>query len=265
MFRAYYDTKTSHRKLTWNYTLGQATVKGNYAISYDLQVTTLQALTLLVFNRHAVNVSPCFPLGAPFTAVSSATCAVSQVSFEELRAALNVEEEIMKRLLHSLSCGKYVVLTKEPAGRTINTSDKFSFNETFSCPLRKIRIPMASLDDTHNPQRVEEDRSIAIEAAIVRLLTTAAVLVLASPNSCAGPHDEDSQNLAAPSAHHGSHPATPLFQTQPQGAGACVGVRCAHLVVLLGSQIIKRRIEHLIEREYIERDTADTNLYRYLA
>jgi hypothetical protein len=27
MFRQYYDTKTSHRKLTWNYTLGQATVR----------------------------------------------------------------------------------------------------------------------------------------------------------------------------------------------------------------------------------------------
>jgi hypothetical protein len=31
---------------------------------------------------------------------------------------------------------------------------------------------MASLDDTHNPQRVEEDRSIAIEAAIVRTMKT---------------------------------------------------------------------------------------------
>jgi hypothetical protein len=30
-------------------------------------------------------------------------------------------------------------------------------------------------------------------------------------------------------------------------------------------QVIKRRIEHLIEREYLERDTADVNLYRYLA
>ena len=30
-------------------------------------------------------------------------------------------------------------------------------------------------------------------------------------------------------------------------------------------KIIKRRIEHLIEREYIERDGADSNLYRYLA
>ncbi len=36
-------------------------------------------------------------------------------------------------------------------------------------------------------------------------------------------------------------------------------------VSLVCSQLIKRRIEHLIEREYLERDTADPNLYRYLA
>lgn len=41
---------------------------------------------------------------------------------------------------------------------------------TLSCPMRKIRIPMASLEESHNLKRVEEDRSIAIEAAIVRIM-----------------------------------------------------------------------------------------------
>jgi hypothetical protein len=39
-----------------------------------------------------------------------------------------------------------------------------------SCPNRKIRIPMASLDDTNLTKRVEEDRSQAIEAATVRIM-----------------------------------------------------------------------------------------------
>ncbi|CAN0373899.1 unnamed protein product, partial [Discosporangium mesarthrocarpum] len=49
-------------------------------------------------------------------------------------------------------------------------SGQFSFNAGFNCPMRKIRIPMASLEESHNPKRVEEDRSIAIEAAIVRIM-----------------------------------------------------------------------------------------------
>lgn len=36
--------------------------------------------------------------------------------------------------------------------------------------MRKIRIPMPLLEESHNPKRVEEDRSIAIEAAIVRIM-----------------------------------------------------------------------------------------------
>ena len=35
---------------------------------------------------------------------------------------------------------------------------------------KKFRIPMALLDDGHNPKRVEEDRTVAIEAAVVRIM-----------------------------------------------------------------------------------------------
>ena len=31
--------------------------------------------------------------------------------------------------------------------------------------MRKIRIPMSVLEESHNPKRVEEDRSIAIEVS----------------------------------------------------------------------------------------------------
>jgi cullin 1 len=35
------------------------------------------------------------------------------------------QEEDVTRLLHSLSCAKYQILSKEPAGRTISKNDKF--------------------------------------------------------------------------------------------------------------------------------------------
>ena len=37
-------------------------------------------------------------------------------------------------------------------------NEQFAFNTAFNCQLRKLRIPMASLEESHNPKRVEEDR-----------------------------------------------------------------------------------------------------------
>jgi len=203
VFREYYETITSHRRLTWIHSLGQATVLGRYSKPYDLQVTTLQALALLVFNSRSV-----------------------AVPFESIREALGVEEEVLKRILHSLSCGKYQLIVKEPASKVVSLTDTFTVNDAFNCPLRKIRVPMASLEEAHDPKRVEEDRSIAIEAAIVRTMKTRKSY----------PH----QSLIAEVMQQ-----LHFFKPNPK--------------------LIKRRIEHLIEREYLERDTADPNLYRYLA
>uniref|UniRef100_A0A7S1G733 Cullin family profile domain-containing protein n=1 Tax=Bicosoecida sp. CB-2014 TaxID=1486930 RepID=A0A7S1G733_9STRA len=202
-FEAYYKVKTSHRKLSWVHSLGTATLKATYKKGYELQVTTLQAVVLLLFNERD---------GA--------------VSFEDIRSALNVDEEVAKRLLHSLSCGKYQALKKTPKGRTISTDDTFAFNDGFSCSYKRIRIPMPSLDETHNPKRVQEDRSNAIEAAAVRIMKTRKTMS----------HQELVTEVLK-QLH--------LFKPNPK--------------------VIKRRIEHLIEREYLERDPDKTNVYRYLA
>lgn len=39
--------------------------------------------------------------------------------------SLLLQEEDVVRLLHSLSCAKYQILSKEPAGRSISKNDKF--------------------------------------------------------------------------------------------------------------------------------------------
>ena len=94
------------------------------------------------------------------------------------------------RILDSLSRQKFKVLKRISSEETatgagikatgiyldfrlyipISYTDSFSFNEQFISPMRKLRIPMASLEDSHNLKRVEEDRSIVIEAAIVRIM-----------------------------------------------------------------------------------------------
>mmetsp|Transcript_71005 Transcript_71005/g.199308 ORF Transcript_71005/g.199308 Transcript_71005/m.199308 type:complete len:96 (+) Transcript_71005:1868-2155(+) len=45
-------TRNNKRRLAWMWGLGNATVKGNWGKKkYDLQVTTLQAITILAFNN----------------------------------------------------------------------------------------------------------------------------------------------------------------------------------------------------------------------
>ncbi|KAI9911882.1 hypothetical protein PsorP6_009299 [Peronosclerospora sorghi] len=205
LFKVYYDSKTSHRRLQWVHSLGNATIRATFPTKkwYDLQVTTLQAVALLLFNEGE-----------------------RDLSFEAVREALNLSADVVKRILHSLSCGKYKVLTKTPAGKTISTSDHFSVNRAFASPMRKLRIPMASLEESHSQKNVEEDRSIAIEAAIVRIMKARKTL--------------QHQQLI-------SEVLSQLAFFKPN------------------LKVIKRRIEALIDREYLERDPELANTYRYLA
>lgn len=54
-------------------------------------------------------------------------------TYEALLADLKLPEEVLKKILHSLACGKLRVLKKTPAeGNVIKNTDSFAFNDTFS-------------------------------------------------------------------------------------------------------------------------------------
>jgi hypothetical protein len=46
---------------------------------------------------------------------------------------------MLKRVLHSLACGKYKILEKEPKSTKINPTDSFRASQKFSCPMKKVR------------------------------------------------------------------------------------------------------------------------------
>jgi len=203
VFKDWHDKKHQKRKLGWVFSQGNASVRGVFGKkSYDIQVTTLQAIALDAMNGGAT------------------------MTFEELSQKLNVEEAILKPLMHSLSCGKYKVIKKTPASNKINNTDSFAANAKFSSNMRKIRIPMASLDSSCNTKRVEEDRTIAIEAAIVRIMKARKTL-------------QHQQLLAEVLAQLN------FFNPNPR--------------------VVKKRIEALIEREYLERSSDNAQVYNYLA
>jgi len=206
IFKAYYDGRNNKRRLAWIWGLGNATVRAVFSKkNYDLQVTTLQAVTILAFSNQAPG---------------------ERMSFEAIKERLNIPDEHLKRVLHSLSCGKYKVIEKNPKSNTIKSTDSFAAAKKFASKMNKIRIPMANLDESHNPKRVEEDRSVAIEAAIVRIMKARKQL--------------SHQQLLAEVLSQLS-----FFKPNPK--------------------VIKRRIEALIDREYLERDPDVPNTYKYLA
>jgi cullin 1 len=203
VFKDWHDQKHQKRKLSWVLTQGNASVRGIFGKkSYDIQVTTLQAIAL------------------------DALSGGETLSYEDLLKRLNLEESILKPLMHSLSCGKYKVITKTPAGNKINNTDKFAANAKFSSNMRKIRIPMASLDASFNTKKVEEDRSIAIEAAIVRIMKARKTLQ----------HQQLLSEVLAQLS---------FFNPNPR--------------------VVKKRIEALIDREYLERSADNPGVYNYLA
>jgi len=78
----------------------------------------------------------------------------------------------LKRHLQSLACAKERVLKKHPAGREINPTDDFSFNNDFSSQKRKIRIATISSKIENNAERqetlgrIDEERKYLMEVCV---------------------------------------------------------------------------------------------------
>ncbi|KAF9604479.1 hypothetical protein IFM89_006801 [Coptis chinensis] len=205
VFKEFYQTKTKHRKLTWIYSLGTCNVNGKFgAKNFELIVTTYQASLLLLFNT------------------------ADRLSYSDIKGQLNLTDDDVIRLLHSLACAKYKILNKEPNTKTILPTDTFEFNAKFTDKMRRIKIPLPPVDEKKKViEDVDKDRRYAIDASIVRIMKSRKVL--------------GHQQLVMECVEQLSRMFKPDFKA------------------------IKKRIEDLITRDYLERDKENPNLYKYLA
>jgi cullin 3 len=156
------------------------------------------------------------------------------LTYREIEQATSIPAADLKRCLQSLALVKgKQVLRKEPMSRDIADDDSFCVNDKFTSKLFKVKIGTVVAQKETDPekletrQRVEEDRKPQIEAAIVRIMKSRRVL------------------------DHNSIMTEVTKQLQPR--------------FLPNPIVIKKRIESLIEREFLERDKTDRKLYRYLA
>ena len=63
-----------------------------------------------------------------------------RLSYSDIMTELNLTDNDVVRLLHSLSCAKYKILNKEPNIKTISPTDCFEFNSKFTDKMRRIKV-----------------------------------------------------------------------------------------------------------------------------
>jgi cullin-4 len=207
IFKEFYLSKHSGRRLMWQNSLGHCVLKSNFPKGKkELSVSLFQTVVLMLFND------------------------AQSLTFQEIKDTSAIEDKELRRTLQSLACGKVRVLNKLPKGREVEDEDSFVFNEDFVAPLFRIKVNAIQLketveENTSTTERVFQDRQYQIDAAIVRIMKTRKVL---------------SHTLLI----------TELFQ---------------QLKFPIKPADLKKRIESLIDREYLERDKANPQIYNYLA
>ncbi|MGH0182095.1 UNVERIFIED_CONTAM: hypothetical protein FKN15_008353 [Acipenser sinensis] len=149
---------------------------------------------------------------------------------EEIKLATGIEDGELRRTLQSLACGKARVISKTPKSKDVEDGDKFTCNDDFKHKLFRIKINQIQMKETVEEQastteRVFQDRQYQIDAAIVRIMKMRKTL---------------SHNLLVSEVYNQLK-----FPVKPAD--------------------LKKRIESLIDRDYMERDKENPNQYNYVA
>jgi cullin 3 len=248
-FSTFYLEKHTGRKLSWQTSAGAAELKATFGSGpdkyrrHELLVSTYQMCILMLFNN------------------------TDFLTLRQIRTQTQIPDSELRRHLISLCTPKHRILRKGNKGKGITSDeDVFSFNFDYTSKLKRVRIPlvkeasvtargsgdgdgggtsaagggstdmnggMASLSaeasaiDGSVPAPVEEDRRHLVEAAIVRIMKARKAL------------------------HHNDLIAEVSRQLSVRFSPA--------------PQFIKKRVESLIEREYLERAEDDRRVYTYVA
>lgn len=237
-FRRFYLAKHSGRQLTLQPQLGSSDLN---AVFYGMRreegegrdgassSTCTRSVTSTTPRKHIIQVS------------TYQMCVLmlfnnrERLTYEELQNETDIPERDLIRALQSLALGKASqrILIKNPKSKEIEPSHVFCVNDSFTSKLHRVKIQTVAAKGESEPERretrnkVDDDRKHEIEAAIVRIMKARKKM----------PHNilvtEVTEQLKS------------RFMPSPV--------------------IIKKRIEGLIEREYLARTPEDRKVYTYVA
>ena len=238
-FQKYYLTTYTGRKLSWQTSTGSCEMRltlppakgSTKPRRHDLSISTYQMCILVLFNTH------------------------DTLTLKQIKEETQIPEDELRRHLVSLCTPKHRILRKGSKGKGISgDDDTFSYNADYTSKMTRVKVPLVSMRDAKGPATsgdkaaaggassraaglvdgsakvplsVEEDRRHTLEAAIVRIMKARKML--------------NHNDLVA--------------EVTKQLSGRFVPP----------PQFVKKRVESLIEREYLERDENDRKVYRYMA
>lgn len=155
------------------------------------------------------------------------------ITYREISDLTGIPDAELKRHLQSLSLAKYRVIKKEPREKEVKPDDRFGFNQTFTSRARRIKLQVISarkeneVEKSQTRSRIDDDRRPVIDTVIVRIMKHRKVL-------------EHNKLIVEVTNMLSSR-----FEPNPQE--------------------IKKRIESLVEREYLERQQDKRQVYQYIA
>ncbi|XP_053507506.1 cullin-3-like isoform X2 [Ictalurus furcatus] len=233
VFRRFYLAKHSGQQLTLQHHMGSADLNATFygpvkkEDGSELGVGGAQ-VTGSNTRKHILQVST-FQMTILMLFNNREKC-----TFEEIQQETDIPERELVRALQSLACGKPTqrVLTKESKSKEIENGHMFTVNDQFTSKLHRVKIQtVAAKQGETDPERketrqkVDDDRKHEIEAAIVRIMKS----------------------------------------RKKMQHNVLVAEVAQQLRFFLSQVVIKKRIEGLIEREYLARTPEDRKVYTYVA
>ncbi|KAF6173743.1 hypothetical protein GIB67_042911 [Kingdonia uniflora] len=105
-----------------------------------------------------------------------------RLSYSEIQTELNVADMDLIKILHSLSCAEYNILTKEPNSKTISRMDFFEFNSKFTHTRTELKIPLLPTEEEWWDEKmrifevINQNKTSEINAKIMKVMKNHKVL-----------------------------------------------------------------------------------------
>lgn len=227
------EKRNDNKTLYWSPKFGLMDMRITYpSRTYDINLSTYAGIIMLLFAPQSTDAS-----GESVLAFAEKRV----LKYEEILELTKIPELELKRQLQSIAVAPRLrLLIKSPMTKEVNTGDEFKLNEKFKSPSTKVKVLTVSAASSKSESRMEKQEEAKevsgnIEEGRKQLLNAAIVRTMKSRQKLT--HNELIEELVKQLQNR----FEPLMS------------------------VIKRRIEDLIDKEYLKRDEQAFNLYHYIA